>query len=194
VLHSETTVDPLTQLQVAPQSDGIVAVLMAAEDRARKLTDRPVWLKGYGSALDQFHLGDRDLLKGPLSEAARRAYRMADIREPQKEIDVAEISEPYAFQELLWCEQLGLCGEGQGGRLIDSGKTQLDGELPVNPSGGVLANNPYVTRGLKRVAEAVLRLKGQAGEHQVSKKVRTALAHGTTGHAGHCHAVAILGT
>ena len=192
VLKSERTVDPLTRLQCAPQSDGVVAVVLVSEEKARQLTKQPVWLKGYGSSLDGFHLGDRDLLNGSLHEAAKRAYRMAGITDPQKEIDLAEISEPYAFQELLWCEQMGLCGEGEGGRLIDSGRTQIDGDLPVNASGGVLANNPYVSRGLQRVAEAVLQLRGQGGERQVKKDVSTALAHGTTGLAGQCHAVAIL--
>ena len=117
---------------------------------------------------------------------------MAGIKDPRKKIDVAEICEPYAFQELLWCEQLGLCGEGKGGDLIDSGITGMDGSLPVNPSGGVLAMNPYPARGLYRIAEAVLQIKGQAGEHQVRKKVKTALAHSTHGFGGQCHSVIIL--
>ena len=194
VLASHSVVDPLTHLQCAPQSDGVIAILLASENKAKQLTDRPVWLRGYGCSVDQFQIGDRDLLKGSLPEAAARAYRMAGIKDPAKEIDVAEISEPYAFQELLWCEHLGLCEKGEGGRLIDSGKTERDGALPVNPSGGVLANNPYISRGLQRVAEAVLQLKGLAGERQVSRAVNTALAHSTTGHGGQCHAVAILGT
>jgi len=93
----------------------------------------------------------------------------------------------------MWCEDLGLCRAGEAGKLIDSGKTERTGELPVNPSGGVLANNPYVSRGLQRAVEAYLQITGQAGERQVEKKVKTALAHGTHGFAGQCHAVAILG-
>jgi acetyl-CoA C-acetyltransferase len=65
--------------------------------------------------------------------------------------------------------------------------------MPVNVSGGVMATNPYVSRGLQRVAEVVLQIRGQAGEHQVEKKVETALCHGATGFAGQCHAVAIVG-
>jgi acetyl-CoA C-acetyltransferase len=193
ILNSERIADPLTAKQCAPKSDGIVAVLLAAEKKTKQLTKRPVWLRGFGSSMDNFYIGDKDLLGGALRDAASRAYKKADITDPQKEIDLAEICEPYAFQELLWCEQLGICGEGEGGKLIDSGRTQRDGDLPVNPSGGVLANNPYISRGLQRVAEAVLQLKGQAGERQVEKEVKTAIAHGTTGFAGHCHCVAILG-
>jgi len=194
ILNSERTVDPLTRLQCAPKSEAMVAVLLASEGKAKKLTSKPVWIKGYGCSLDTFFLGDRDLLKGQLRNAAASAYRMAGIKKPRKEIDLAEITEPYAFQELLWCEDLGFCAEGEGGKLIDSKATRMDGELPVNPSGGVLATNAYVSRGLQRVAEATLQIRGQAGERQVDRKVRTALAHGTHGFAGQCHVVAILGS
>lgn len=194
ILNSRRLIDPLTELQCAPRSEGMVAVLLASEDKAKKLTSKPVWLKGYGCSLDGFYLGDRDLLKGQLKKASARAYKMAGINDPRKEIDLAEITEPYAFQELIWCEDLGFCGEGEGGKLIDSMATQVDGDIPVNPSGGVLANNPYVSRGLQRVVEATLQIKGQAGERQVDNKVTTALAHGTHGFAGQCHVVAILGS
>ncbi len=192
VLASPSPAHPLTELECAPKSDGFVAVLLASEKRARSLCDRPVWLSGYGSAVDTYHLGDRDLCEGVLPAAAARAYRMAGIQDPAREIHLAEITEPYAFQELLWCEHLGLCEPGGGARLLASGATQRDGALPVNPSGGVLANNPYVSRGLQRVAEAFLQIRGEAGERQVSREVRTALAHGTHGFCGQCHAVAVL--
>lgn len=194
ILNSERILDPLTAMQVAPKSEGIVAMLLASEKKAKELTDKPVWFKGYGSSLDSFYLGDRDLLDGQLKTAAQRAYKMAGISDPQKEIDLAEITEPYAFQELLWCEDLGFCGAGKGGEFIDSGATQKNGSLPVNPSGGVLANNPYVSRGLQRLVEATLQLRGEAGERQVDKEVKTALAHGTHGFAGQCHAIAIIGS
>ncbi|MBN2283303.1 MAG: thiolase family protein [Deltaproteobacteria bacterium] len=192
VLASEVVCDPLRALMCAPKSDGVASVLLASEKRAKKLCEKPVWLSGYGCSMDHFNPGDRDLLNGQLPAAASKAYKMAGIKNPRKEIDVAEICEPYAFQELLWCEKLRFCGEGKGGRLIDSGLTRMDGALPVNPSGGVLAMNPYVSRGLYRIIEATLQIRGDAGEHQVDKKVKKALAHGTHGFAGQCHSVAIL--
>ena len=192
VMESEIVYDPLKTLECSPKSDGVVAILLASERKVKKLTAKPVWLAGYGCSMDHFIPGDRDLLNGQLKTAAMRAYKMAGIRDPQKKIDVAEVCEPYAFQELLWCEHLGLCGEGKGGRLIDSKATHIDGGLPVNPSGGVLATNPYPARGLYRIAEAALQIKGQAGEHQVDKKVKTALAHSTHGFGGQCHSVIIL--
>ena len=192
VLSSDTISDPLKALECAPKSDGAVSILLASEDKVDMLTDRPIWLKGYGCSIDHFYPGDRNLLNGQLKTAATAAYRMAGITDPKKEIDVAEICEPYSFQELLWSEGLGLCGDGEGGKLIDSGVTKRDGALPINPSGGVLAMNPYVSRGMYRIVEAALQIRGQAGEHQIDKKVKTALAHGTQGFAGQCHSVVIL--
>ena len=192
VLNSDVVSDPLKALECAPKSEGVASVLLAADSVARKFTDKPVWVKGFATSMDHYNLGDRDLLNGQLKTAAAKAYKMAGIHQPKKEIDIAEICEPYAFQELLWCEKLGFCGDGQGGKLIDSGVTQMNGALPVNPSGGVLAMNPYVSRGLYRIIESALQIKGKAGEHQVDKKVKTALAHGTHGFAGQCHSVVIL--
>ncbi|MEW5723148.1 MAG: thiolase family protein [Thermodesulfobacteriota bacterium] len=193
ILASPATVEPLTELMCGPKSEGFVALLLASEEKARDLTDKPVWLKGYGCALDTYFLGDRDLLDGRLESAAARAYKMAGISHPRREIDLVELTEPYAFQELLWLEQLGICGPGEGPRLLEDGVTRLGGALPVNPSGGALATNPYVSRGLQRVAEAVWQIRGQAGEHQVEREVHTALCHGATGFAGQCHAVAVIG-
>jgi len=193
IIRSERIADPLTAMQCAPKSEGMVAAILVSEEKAKKYTNRPVWIKGFGSSLDSYSIGDRDLLKGQLSNAARRAYKMAGIKNPAEEIDLAEISEPYAFQELMWCEDLGFCKKGQGGKMIESGMTERNGALPINPSGGVLSNNPYVSRGLQRAVEAYLQIRGEAGERQVSKKVKTALAHGVHGFAGQCHAVVILG-
>jgi acetyl-CoA C-acetyltransferase len=193
ILGSPRLIDPLTALQVAPKSEGMVAMILASEKKAKDMGSKPVWIKGFGSSLDSYNLGDRDLLGGQLKNAADRAYTMAGIKDPRTKIDMAEITEPYAFQELMWYEGLGFCREGEGGRLIDSGFTEMSGQIPVNPSGGVLANNPYVSRGLQRAVEAFLQIRGEAGERQVRKAVKTALVHGTHGYAGQCHAVTILG-
>ncbi len=194
VMNSKRIMDPLKEMECAPQSDGIVAMLLATEAKAAELSDKPVWLTGWGSALDSFFLGDKDPLEGQLPNAARQAYAMAGIKDPVKELDVAEVCEPYAFQELMWYEDLGFCPRGEGGRFLESGMTSSDGEMPVNPSGGVLALNPYVSRGLHRVAEVVLQIKGEAGERQLKRPVNKGLAHGTQGFWGQFHCVAILET
>ena len=192
VLKSNVVAYPIKSLDCAPYSDGTCAILLASEEKAKKLTPNPVWVRGMGWCVDHYFFGDRDLLDGKLRKAAKKAYDMAGIKNPLEEIDVAEVCEPYSFQELLWYEQLGFCGEGEGGELIDNGITAMGGKLPVNPSGGVLAHNPYVARGLIRIAEAALQLMGKAEKRQVPD-AKIALAHSTHGFAGQNHSVIILG-
>jgi acetyl-CoA C-acetyltransferase len=103
-----------------------------------------------------------------INVAARQAYDMAGIKHPVQEIDLAEVYDNYAFKELQHCEALGLCGEGEGGKFIDKGISEIGGSVPVNPSGGLLGQgNPIGTAGLMRVAQAALQLRGEAGRCQV---------------------------
>jgi acetyl-CoA C-acetyltransferase len=192
VLASQVVAYPLRRLDCAEPSDGACVMLLACEEVARELTHRPAWVRGMGWSTESHWFGDRDLLGGSLRGAAAMAYDMAGIRDPRVEIDVAEVCEPTSFQELLWCEQLGLCEAGQAGKLAAAGAFSLGGRLPVNPSGGVLATHPYVARGLLRIAEAALQVKGEAGEHQAAG-ARTALAHSTHGPGGQSHTVVLLG-
>jgi len=192
VLKSEMLVDPIRRLDTKPTSDGACTMILAREDKAKELTDKPVWITGISNCHETHMLGDRDLADcDALVSAARNAYDMAGITDPLKEIDVAEISEEYSYQELLWMEGLGLCSRGEAGKLIDDGVTQMGGQLPVNPSGGMLSGNPTVVAGAARVAEAVLQLRGEAGERQVPG-ASTVLAHGVTGICGQNQCVAIL--
>lgn len=193
VLNSPMVASPIHRLETKPQSDGACAVILAGEEKARKITDTPVWVRGLGNCYDGYYLGDRDLADcQSLILAARRAYKMAGIKNPLREVDVAEVSEEYAHQELLWYEGLGFCDPGHGGKLIDRGVTEIGGKLPVNPSGGILAGNPTTVGGMVRVAEAALQLRGEAGERQVPN-ARTAIAHGQSGYCGQYHCVLILG-
>ena len=192
VLGSKMLSSPIRALDCKPVSDGACALVLAREEKARALVDRPVWITGIGNCYDTHYPGDRDLAAcESLRHAAQRAYGLAGIDDPRKQIDLAEISEVYSFEELLWMEGLGLCERGEAGNLLDDGVTSLDGGLPVNPSGGVLSGNPDGVAGLSRVAEAFLQLQGQAGARQVPG-ARTALAHGRYGPAGQSHCVITL--
>jgi acetyl-CoA C-acetyltransferase len=194
VLSSPMLADPLHTLDAMPVSDGACALVLAEESTAKRLTKKPVWIKGIASFMDAYYLGERDLADpSALTKAAQKAYAMAGIQNPAKEIDVAEVTEYYSYQELLWAEGLGLCGRGKGGRMVEDGTSSLTGSLPINPSGGVLAGNPYTVAGLVRVVEAYLQLTSAAGEHQI-EGARTAVAHGTTGPCGQSHCVIVLST
>jgi acetyl-CoA C-acetyltransferase len=193
VLSSKTLSSPIRRLDTKPISDGACAMILAPEAQAKKLTKKPVWILGASNCYEAHYLGDRDLADcDALMKAAKKAYSMAGIDNPLKEINVAEISEEYTYQELLWMEGLGFCGRGEGGKLIDRGVTRIGGKLPVNPSGGVLSGNPVGVAGMARVAEAVLQLRGEAGDRQV-KGAQIALAHGVTGICGQHQGVMILG-
>ncbi len=180
VLGSRMLAHPVRMLDMCPQSDGACAIVVAAEERARRLCPRPAWVRAAVTRHEQPYLGDverRLLTMHTLREAARAAYDAAGIRKPLRELDVAEIYEPVSYAELAWYEALGFCEEGGAGRLIEDGVTAMDGELPVNPSGGVLSSNPVGASGVIRVAEAALQLHGRGGERQV-EGASTALATG----------------
>lgn len=193
VLRSAMLCDPIRVQEAKPTPvDGACAMILASEERARKLTDKPVWITGLGNCYDHHDLGWRELADcEALTTAAQRAYKMAGIKDPMKEFDVAEISEQYSYQELLWSEGLGFCGKGEGGKLIDSGKTDMGGELPINPSGGMLSGLPVCVAGMQRAAECVLQLRGEAGARQVSGAAK-AVAHGVDGPAGQLQCVITL--
>lgn len=189
VLASPMLADPVRHLHAYPVSDGAVGMILAAEERAREITDAPVWIAGVGNCMDSFFLGDRDLVSSvALKTAAQRAYRRAGITNPRSAFDVIEISDQYAYQHPLWMEGLGLCDAGRGRDWIDAGGPDRD---HVNPSGGMLGGNPLVLGGLIRAAEVALQLRGEAQGHQVEGATR-GLAHGVMGPAGQFHSVAVL--
>ena len=192
VLGSPILSDPIRLLDAKPDSDGACALIVAAEDKVKKWTDRPVWIEGLGCCYDRHYPGYRDLTD-PLSltEAAKRAYGMAGISDPRGDIDLVELSEYYSYQELLWSEGLGLCERGDGARLLESGATKIGGDTPINPSGGLLSGIPVNVAGLNRAVEAVTQLRGEAGKRQVDG-ARTAVVHGTGGVCGQMHCVIIL--
>ena len=189
VLNSVMISDPIRELHQYPVTDWAVAMLLCCEERAKEFTDNPVYLTGFGSCMDSYFLGDKDLTSNfALKKAAAKAYKMAGISSPKDAFDLAEINDACAYQLPMWAEGLGLADESQGGKWIDSGA--MDSEN-INLSGGMLNGNPIMLGGLARATEAVLQLKGEAGDRQV-EGAKKAVAHGTTGAAGQHHAVLTL--
>ena len=193
VLSSPMLAYPLKQLDFPPYSDGAVAMLLTNEENAKKFTDTPVWLKGYGSCTDAYYLGHRTMtdLIG-LELAAKEAYKMANIKDPVKNLDIAEVFEAFSAHELMIYEALGFCDKGEGGKFVDNGETQLNGSIPVNPSGGVLSSNVAMANGLIRVAEIALQLMGKAEKRQISG-AKTGLAYGMNGICSQGNCVLIFG-
>ena len=178
VLSSETLVWPVQQLDISPVSDGAAALVLTSEKVARRVTDNPVWIDGVGFTLDTTHWTNRELaFPAYVRRAGEMAYKMAGINNPRREIDVAEVYDPFDYKELHHMEGLGLAGRGEAPRLTREGVTQRDGDLPINPSGGLLGvGNPIAAAGLMKVAEIYYQLSGKAGKRQVKKPVYTGLA------------------
>ena len=182
VLSSPMFSDPLHLMDCPPITDGAVAIILAAEGKAEELCPNPAWITGVHHATDSGVMGFRDLGEIPAAKiAADKAYEMAGIRDPLHELDVAEISDVFTHQELMLYEAFGFCDRGQGGKLIDSGATEVGGEIAVNPSGGCLATDPIMCRGMLRLGEAALQIMGEAEDRQVPN-VKKALAHCAYGH------------
>jgi acetyl-CoA C-acetyltransferase len=178
VLNSETLCWPVNRLDISPASDGAAAIVLASERVARRLTDKPVWIDGVGMSIDTAYWGTRDLCYPTYVEtAARMAYEMAGIKEPAKEIHIAEPYDPFDYKELHHMEGLLLCPRGEAARLTAEGYTARDGNLPICPSGGALGvGNPIAATGLMKVIEIFLQLRGEAGKRQVPGKPTCGLA------------------
>ncbi|MFH1538384.1 MAG: hypothetical protein ABIH66_05455 [bacterium] len=193
VLEAEPICEPLGRLDIAPHADGAVVLVLASEDAARNLDGVPVWIEGVGWASDAPSLESRDWSNAPATTiAANRAYEMAGIRTPGKEINFAEIDDEYSFKELQHLEALGLCPRGAAKNFVEGGLTERGGALPVNVSGGKLgAGNLFDASGAYKLFEAALQLRGAAGARQVAG-AEVGLVHAWRGVPSTSAAVAIL--
>jgi len=183
VLKSKIISYPTRLLDVCPSSDGACALIFASEEKAGELaeSDSIAWVKGLGYAGDEHFFGDSDKVVWESAiKASREAYKMAGIQNPLKDLDVAEIYNPFTFQELIYYECFGFCGKGEACKLVEDGTVLRGGELPCDPSGGTLCTNPIGATGLLRVGEAALQVTGKADKRQVPG-ARTALSHAMGG-------------
>jgi len=163
ILASPPVAEPLTRLMCSPIGDGAAAAVLVAGERAARYTTKPVWVKAsqVGAGKDK-QPGDPDIA----GRVANRAYDMAGIG--PRDIDVIELHDATAPAEVFLYEDLGLCAEGEGGRLIDEGATEIGGRIPVNTSGGLLAKgHPVGATGVAQIYEIFTQLRGEAGDRQV---------------------------
>jgi acetyl-CoA C-acetyltransferase len=184
VMNARMVLYPLNLLMICPTSLGACAIILASEDKAKKICKKPVWIKDhstvhveYGGA--QFGVGENRWTSH--MEAGKQFFTRNHITKPLKEIQVFEMYDPFAFAIPSWLEDFGICGPSEGWKLVEKGATALEGEFPINPSGGVMCTNAIGDSGTLRVAEAALQIREEAGEHQVTRKVTQALASGFGG-------------
>lgn len=180
---------PLRFGMVCPASDGACAMIITTEEKAKQIADIPVYINGVGSYSIESAIVGVDCGGAPQSDpsiqlgamrSAEVAYGQAGISYPNKEIDYAEVYAPFPNQELMWVERVGLFEENTAAEQYELGTTALNGELPVNCSGGVNSTNAIGASAMERPGESALQIMGKAG-NQVPKTVHTALGHGWGG-------------
>jgi len=178
--------DPLGLYDCCPQTDGAAAAVICRTDLASTWSNEPILVKGIGLANpvgDMLHFDpESDFISfRSTQEAARQAYQQAGIRDPFSEIDVAEVHDCFTITELLTYEDLGFCQKGEGPDFIEKGVSSLDGELPVNTSGGLKScGHPIGASGLRMIGEITNQLRGRAGKRQI-KAPRRGLVHNLGG-------------
>ncbi|MFE7463848.1 lipid-transfer protein [Streptomyces sp. NPDC057499] len=182
ILAAKTIHRPLTKLQCSPTSDGAAAAVVVSERfvELHDLGDRAVEIAAQAMTTDtgdSFASGTCiDAVGLPMSRAAaRQVYEAAGLS--AADLDVIELHDCFSINELLTYEALGLCGEGESGKLVESGATTYGGRWVVNPSGGLISKgHPLGATGIAQVAELTWQLRGEAGDRQVHG-ARTGLAH-----------------
>ncbi|MGW2723780.1 thiolase C-terminal domain-containing protein [Streptomyces sp. NPDC001492] len=182
ILAARTVHRPLTKLQCSPTSDGAAAALVVSERfvERRELGGKAVEIVAQAMTTDteeSFASGSCiDVVGRPMSrEAARQVFERAGLG--IGDVDVVELHDCFSVNELLTYEALGMCGEGESGKLVESGATTYGGRWVVNPSGGLISKgHPLGATGIAQVAELVWQLRGEAGERQVPG-AQVGLAH-----------------
>ncbi|MDI6889008.1 MAG: thiolase domain-containing protein [Methanocellales archaeon] len=184
VMNSPLVADPLRVYDCSPITDGAAAVVLAPVALARKLNDTPIYVRASAQASDTITLHDRrDITTLDATvHAAQRAYKMAGIS--PKDIDVAEVHDCFTIAEICAIEDLGFVQKGSGGPATEEGMTALDGDIPINPSGGLKAcGHPVGATGIKQAIEIVQQLRCEAGKRQVSG-AKIGLTHNVGGTGG----------
>ncbi|MHA3962109.1 MAG: thiolase C-terminal domain-containing protein [Candidatus Thorarchaeota archaeon SMTZ1-45] len=182
VMNSEMVSDPLSRRDLSPLADGAIVFVLASEKRAKELSDYPIWLKGLSWISETPWLESRNWSEATYAKlASKKAYKMAGIIDPKKQLDLVEVDDWFSYKELQHLEAIGICEKGQAGKLLEQGKFDRNGETPVNVSGGRLgAGNLLEASSLQSVLECVLQLRGHAGKRQI-KNARTAAAQSWRG-------------
>ncbi|MFP4170502.1 MAG: thiolase domain-containing protein [Methanomassiliicoccales archaeon] len=194
VLQAPPVAEPLGVFDCAPNSDGAAAVVLCAMDRAKRYTDTPVKLLSSAQASDSLALHHRKSLVrfDATAEAGRKAFERAGLS--PKDVNLAEVNDNFTISELLAIEDLGFFPKGEGGKATEEGLTELGAELAVNTSGGLKARgDPIGATGVAQVVEAVIQLRGEAGNRQVNG-AEVALTHnvGGTGSTAVVHLLGVI--
>jgi len=179
-LHQKVTIDdilnsriiawPTTARMCCLYSDGVCAMILASEEKAREITDKPVFITGTATSTYATQRGEEKVLGRLLGThlAAQKAYKMAGIKKPIEELDLIQVHDLITGTEIMAYEELGLCELGDGGRLVDDGIVNRDGKVSSNTDGGRIAcGHVGGVSGAYGACEIVRQLREEAGERQI---------------------------
>jgi len=172
---------PLRVGDCCANADGSSCLIVANEEKAQALCEKPVWILGLGAASASVNMAGRDLFTGlaVAQQASDQAYKMAGVT--PKNIDVAEVHDCFTVSEIMAYEDLRFAEPGEGKELIRSRETYKEGSMPVNVDGGLLSKgHPIGATGGSQIRTIVLELRGEAGEMQV-KEPEIGLVHNIGG-------------
>jgi acetyl-CoA C-acetyltransferase len=194
VLKAPLIYSPLGLFDCCPTTDGAAAAVLCRADRAKQFRPDPVYVKGVGLAVmsgQPYYKPTFDYVSFPATQrAAAVAYEQAGVA--AADVDFAEVHDCFTITEILNYEDLGFCGRGEGARFIEEGRSALDGDKPVNPSGGLKSfGHPVGATGVRMITELTLQLQNRAGARQVPDAT-LGLAHNLGG-PGAVACVSILG-
>ncbi|MBU0532717.1 thiolase domain-containing protein [Candidatus Micrarchaeota archaeon] len=181
VLTSKMIADPLKILDCSPITDGAAGIVLAPMDMAESFTKKPIEIIASAQASDTIALHSRQTLTGLKAAeiAAKTAYKMANLS--PKDINLAEVHDCFTIAEIIAIEDLGFFPKGEGGPASLEGKTKLDGEIPINTSGGLKAcGHPVGATGVKQAVEITWQLRGIAEGRQI-KDANIGLSHNVGG-------------
>lgn len=180
VVQSRVVVDPLTLYMCASISDGAAAAILCASDIAARFSSKkPIRIASCVLRSGLYRMPDDDR-PDSATIAANAAYEEAGVG--PTDIRAIELHDAMAPAELMLYERLGLCGPGEGPKLIDDKITTLDGRQPVNPSGGLCSRgHPVGATGLLQVAELVWQMRGEAGPRQIEPVPKLTMAQNQGG-------------
>lgn len=194
ILNSKMVCYPLRLLEFAAPGEGAGAAILCSEEiakkynrsRAVKVAAACIGVAQYGTSRCGGGIGGMGQSakihnEEVATKLSRQAYEISGLG--PKDLDLVELQDTDSSSEIILYEQFGLCELGEGGRMVDEGRTEIGGDIPVNPSGGLLScSEPTGASALRQLAELTWQIRGEAGRRQVSNaKVGLAQASGAGG-------------
>lgn len=196
VVESYSIAPPLCLLDCSGLTDGAAGILVVSEEKARSLGQPTTYITGSGqSCMAGNSINNLPSLSTwpQAGEAAQSAYEQAKISNPIKQVDIAEVHDCFSISEIIEYEQLGFADPGEGGQFIEEGRSQLNGDVAVNPRGGLLGcGHPLGATGISQAIEVHRQLTGSVnGDRQVPDDPSVGLIHNLSG-SGSVHSVMTL--